>query len=105
VEKVGSINTYLGLTKEEQAGDAQPAASQSAQQRLLLLSVLNGVQVGLTFDAIQSRVGDSITPQALRDLASDLLKRGLVEVKGDANPLNPLVKITTKGQEQLSLWA
>jgi hypothetical protein len=43
-------------------------------------------------------------PDLLRDLAGDLLKRGLVEV-GGPDPLRPSVKITAKGQEQLSLWS
>ncbi len=105
MEKVGSINTYLGLTKDESAGDTDSAFAQSAQPKILLLSVLNGNQDGLTIDTLQSRVGPSMLPDKLREQISDLLKRGLVQIKAEQDPLNPSVMITAKGQEQLDLWA
>ena len=110
MQNVGSINTYLGLTKDEMAGEVQPVIApsrvmQTAQPRILVLSVLNGNPNGLTFDALQSQVGPSMLSGTLHDLVSDLRTRNMVEVEMTDDPLNPTVKVTGKGQEQLSLWS
>jgi hypothetical protein len=109
LSSVGSINTYLGLIKDEQEIEAQPPAlaqpsMQVAQNRILLLSVLSGNPVGLALTALQSFVGNSMPADVLRDSVSELRKKGLAEVVVSDDPLNPLVKITPKGQDQLSVW-
>ncbi len=109
MQRVGSINTYLGLTKDELEGETQASpqqpSMQNPQQRILLLGVLNGNPNGLDLRTLQSLVGASMPSDVLRGSVSELLKRGLVEVAAVNDPLNPSVKITDLGKEQLSLWA
>jgi hypothetical protein len=100
-ERVGSINTYLGLSKEE-VSSARPSSSM-VQNRLLLLGILSGNTNGVPVQSLQSMVANTVPPDSLLDLVSDLRKRELIEVETLQDPLNPVVKITQKGQEQLSL--
>jgi hypothetical protein len=106
LQRVGSINTYLELSKDDQASETQPAATQPsmqpAQQTALLLSVLRGNQDGLSLDALQYLVANSMPPDVLRDSVSALRNKGMVEVAASSDPLRPSVKITEKGLDQLS---
>lgn len=104
-ERVGSINTYLGLTKNQPTAENAPNPTLAGQNRVLVLSILNGNTNGVSFFMLQSLVSSSMTADVLRDLISDLRKRDLVQVEAIDDPLNPVVKITQKGQEQLSLLA
>ena len=101
-EKVGTINTYLGLSKSESTSEAPPGSFPAGQQRILILGVLNGNPNGIPYPALQSIVSSSMNPDALRDILSDLRKKGLADIEVGDDPLNPTVKITQKGQEQLS---
>jgi predicted transcriptional regulator len=105
------------LIKDEQEDEPQPVpaapaplspvlaplAMQTAQYRLLLLGVLNGNPVGLALTSLQNFAG--LPSDTLRDSVSELRKKGLAEVEVADDPLNPIVKITPKGQEQLALWS
>lgn len=102
-EKVGTINTYLGL----QGGDSKSSSATplpTIQERMLVLSVLNGNPNGLPFNSLESIVSSTLPSDALRTLISDLSKKELVTADPTDDPFNPLVKIAEKGTEQLSIW-